>query len=163
METSCHVPKYVREVIERIAFAAREDKKIDKRSGVSQRLPISCTENVISNAERRAIRHNEKMVVPRIGDVYAAMPAITGKLELEYEGEMKGADHVGRELIRAAIAKTYDAIFQRREHATDRAVVRSRWRNSVVRKRKFRRRFAFATRHSRSDGKNYKIKRRPQR
>jgi len=106
-----NVPKYVREVIERIAFAAREDKKIDKRSGVSQRLPISCVENVVSNAERRAIRSNEKVVVPRIGDVYAAMPAITGKLELEYEGEMKGADHVGRELIRTAVAKTYDDYF----------------------------------------------------
>jgi len=107
-----HVPKYVQEVIERIAFSAREDKKIDKRSGVSQRLPISCLENVISNAERRAIRHEEKLVVPRIGDVYAAMPAITGKLELEYEGEMKGADHVGRELIRTAVAKTYDSYFK---------------------------------------------------
>ena len=68
-------------------------------------------ENVISNAERRAIRNDEKLVVPRISDVYAALPAITGKLELEYEGEMKGADHVGRELIRAAIAKTYDEYF----------------------------------------------------
>jgi magnesium chelatase subunit I len=106
------IPKYVYEVIERIAFSAREDKKIDKRSGVSQRLPISATENVISNAERRAIRHDEKLVVPRIGDVYAAMPAITGKLELEYEGEMKGADHVGRELIRTAVAKTYDSYFK---------------------------------------------------
>ena len=106
-----HIPKYVQQVIERIAFAAREDKKVDKRSGVSQRLPISCMENVISNAERRTIRHDEKLVVPRIGDVYAAMPAITGKLELEYEGEMKGADHVGRELIRSAVAKTYDEYF----------------------------------------------------
>src|SRR5215813_1168740 len=109
---SLHVPNYVQEVIERIAFAAREDKKIDKRSGVSQRLPISAMENVISNAERRAIRHKEDTVVPRIGDVYAALPAITGKLELEYEGEMKGADNVGRELIRAAIAKTYDGYFK---------------------------------------------------
>jgi len=74
-------------------------------------LPISCMENVISNAERRAIQHNEKLVVPRISDVYAAMPAITGKLELEYEGEMKGADNVGRELIRTSIAKTYDDYF----------------------------------------------------
>jgi len=105
------LPKYVQQVIERIAFSAREDKKIDKRSGVSQRLPISCTENVISNAERRAIQSGEKVVVPRISDIYAAMPAITGKLELEYEGEMKGADHVGRELIRTAIAKTYDDYF----------------------------------------------------
>ena len=106
-----HLPKYVQQVIERIAFVAREDKKIDKRSGVSQRLPISCMENVISNAERRAIQHSEKLVVPRISDVYAAMPAITGKLELEYEGEMKGADNVGRELIRTSIAKTYDDYF----------------------------------------------------
>src|ERR1700741_2848207 len=106
-----HLPSYVQEVIERVAFAAREDKKIDKRSGVSQRLPISAMEKVISNAERRAIRNDEKVVVPRISDVYAALPAITGKLELEYEGEMKGADHVGRELIRAAIAKTYDDYF----------------------------------------------------
>jgi len=109
--TKLVIPKYVREVIERIAFAAREDKKIDKRSGVSQRLPISSLENVISNAERRAIRHRESLVVPRIGDIYAALPAITGKLELEYEGEMKGADFVGRELIRSAIAKTYDQYF----------------------------------------------------
>jgi len=107
-----HIPKYVQEVIERIAFSAREDKKIDKRSGVSQRLPISCMENVISNAERRAIQHNEKLVVPRVGDVYAAMPAITGKLELEYEGEIKGADSVGRELIRTAVAKAYDTVFK---------------------------------------------------
>jgi len=101
----------VQEVIERVAFAAREDKKIDKRSGVSQRLPITAMENVISNAERRTIRNDEKVVVPRMSDVYAALPAITGKLELEYEGEIKGADHVGRELIRTAIAKTYDEYF----------------------------------------------------
>jgi len=106
-----HLPNYVQEVIERVAFAAREDKKIDKRSGVSQRLPISALENVISNAERRAITHDEKITVPRIGDIYAALPAITGKLELEYEGEMKGADYVGRELIRSAIAKTFDQYF----------------------------------------------------
>ncbi|MGA2236056.1 MAG: magnesium chelatase [Terriglobales bacterium] len=103
-----HIPKYVQEVIERIAFAARDDKKIDKRSGVSQRLPISAIENVVSNAERRALTHREKFVVPRISDIYAALPAITGKLELEYEGEMKGADYVSRELIRTAIAHAFD-------------------------------------------------------
>jgi magnesium chelatase subunit I len=107
-----HVPKYVREVVERVAFLAREDKKIDKRSGVSQRLPISVLENVISNAERRALRSSEKTIVPRIGDVYAALPSITGKLELEYEGEMRGADTVARELIRTAVAKTYDTYFK---------------------------------------------------
>jgi len=106
-----HLPEYVGDVVERIAFAAREDKRIDKRSGVSQRLPISCMENVISNAERRAIRNDEKNVVPRIADIYAAIPAITGKLELEYEGELKGADFVVRELIRTAVAKTFDRYF----------------------------------------------------
>jgi len=109
--SNLRVPHYVQEVIERIAFVAREDKRVDKRSGVSQRLPISAMENVVSNAERRALRSDEKLVVPRISDIYAAMPAITGKLELEYEGEMKGADNVGRELIRAAIAKSYDEYF----------------------------------------------------
>jgi magnesium chelatase subunit I len=107
-----HVPRYVREVVERVAFLAREDKKIDKRSGVSQRLPISVLENVISNAERRALRSGERTIVPRIGDVYAALPSITGKLELEYEGEMRGADTVARELIRTAVAKTYDTYFK---------------------------------------------------
>ena len=105
------VPAFIREVIEQIAFVAREDKRVDKRSGVSQRLPISAMENVISNAERRAIRSGEKLVVPRVGDIYAAMPAITGKLELEYEGELKGADTVVREIIRAAVARTYDQYF----------------------------------------------------
>jgi len=104
-----HIPKYINEVIERIAFAARDDKKIDKRSGVSQRLPISAIENVVSNAERRALTHRETQVVPRISDIYAALPAITGKLELEYEGEMKGADFVSRELIRTAVAKSFDS------------------------------------------------------
>ena len=105
------VPQFVREVIENIAFAAREDKKVDKRSGVSQRLPISCMENVISSAEQRALRNGEKVVVPRVGDIYAAMPAITGKLELEYEGEIRGADNIARELIRTAVAKTFDHYF----------------------------------------------------
>ena len=75
-----HLPTYIQQVIERIAFAAREDKKIDKRSGVSQRLPISAMENVISNAERRALRNDEKLVVLCIScNVYAVLPAITGE------------------------------------------------------------------------------------
>jgi magnesium chelatase subunit I len=105
------VPAYIRETTEQIAFMARCDKRVDKRSGVSQRLPISVLENVISNAERRAVLENSKIAVPRISDVYAAMPSITGKLELEYEGEMKGADTVAREVILAAVAKTFDRYF----------------------------------------------------
>ena len=98
--------------MEQIAFAAREDKRVDKRSGVSQRLPISTMENVISNAERRALRNAESTVVPRISDIYSAIPSITGKLELEYEGELRGADTVVRDLIRLAVAKTFDSYFK---------------------------------------------------
>ncbi len=106
-----YIPAFLSEVVEQIAFVAREDKRIDKRSGVSQRLPISVMENVVSNAERRAIREATNLVVPRVADVYAALPSITGKLELEYEGEIKGADTVAREIIRAAIARTFDKHF----------------------------------------------------
>jgi magnesium chelatase subunit I len=109
--TKITIPQYMREVIEQVAFSAREDKKVDKRSGVSQRLPISTLELVVSNAERRALLHGEKLVVPRMSDIYAAMPGITGKLELEYEGEMRGADVVVRDLIRAAIGKIFDKYF----------------------------------------------------
>src|SRR6185312_4426477 len=107
-----HVPQYIREIVEQIAFGAREDKRVDKRSGVSQRLPISTMENVISNAERRALRNGETTVVPRVGDIYSAMPSITGKLELEYEGELRGADTVVRDLIRLAVARTFDTYFK---------------------------------------------------
>ena len=71
------------------------ERKIDKRSGVSQRMPISVLESVVSNAERRALANGESPVVPRVTDIYAALPSMTGKFELEYEGELKGADHVG--------------------------------------------------------------------
>ena len=98
----------MREVVEEVAFQARQDQKVDKRSGVSQRLPISLLENVVSNAERRALATGETIAVPRITDIYAAIPAITGKFELEYEGELKGADNVARELIRGAVATVYD-------------------------------------------------------
>jgi magnesium chelatase subunit I len=105
------VPSYIRETVEQLAFAAREDKRVDKRSGVSQRLPISVLENVISNAERRALAVGEPVAVPRVLDVYAALPSMTGKLELEYEGELKGGDAVARELIRLAVGKVYTRIF----------------------------------------------------
>jgi magnesium chelatase subunit I len=104
------IPEFISEVIERIAFEARTDRRIDKRSGVSQRMPISVVENVVSNAERRAIMTGDAEVVPRISDIYAALPAITGKIELEYEGELIGGATIARELIRRAA----DATFQDR-------------------------------------------------
>ncbi|HTL02002.1 MAG TPA: hypothetical protein VL243_07245 [Vicinamibacterales bacterium] len=106
------VPNYVREVVEEIAFQARADRKIDRRSGVSQRLAITCLENVLSNAERRALVNREHPVVARVADVYAALPSITGKFEMEYEGELKGADHVARELIRASVANVFAEHFE---------------------------------------------------
>src|SRR5213594_3154094 len=101
------IPRFIREVAEGVAFAARRDKKIDKRSGVSQRLPISALENALSNAERRALLRGEGVVVPRVADIYAALPSLTGKFELEYEGELMGAENVGRELIREAAGETF--------------------------------------------------------
>jgi len=103
------VPDLVSEVVERVAFEAREDKRIDKRSGVSQRMPITTLENVVSNAEARALRQGDREAVPRLGDVYAALPAITGKMELEYEGELVGAAAIARELIRRACHATLEA------------------------------------------------------
>jgi magnesium chelatase subunit I len=106
------IPNFIREIVEHLAFLAREDKKVDKRSGVSQRLPISVLENVLSNAERRALRTHDDVAVPRVLDMYAALPSITGKLELEYEGELKGGEAVARELIRAAVGKVYTSYFE---------------------------------------------------
>jgi magnesium chelatase subunit I len=113
------VPAYVREVVEEIAFQARAERRIDKRSGVSQRLPITAIENVASNAERRAIIHREPAVAGMV-DVYAALPSITGKFELEYEGELRGADNLARDLIRAAVANVFNGYF---ENADVRSVI----------------------------------------
>ena len=109
---SVRVPDFIRDVVEQVAFCARDEKKIDKRSGVSQRLPISVLENVVSNAERRALVNGEKTAVPRVLDLYAALPAITGKIELEYEGELKGGDAIARDLIRTAVGKVYSEVFE---------------------------------------------------
>jgi magnesium chelatase subunit I len=106
------VPGYVGEVVEEVAFQARADRKIDKRSGVSQRLPISTLELVVSNAERRALSNGEKLVVPRVTDLYAALPSITGKFELEYEGELRGAEQVARDLIRSAVGAVFSGMFE---------------------------------------------------
>ena len=108
---SLDIPAFLREIVEQVAFQARDDRRVDKKSGVSQRLPISTLELVVSNAERRALMHGEKLIVPRITDLYAALPGITGKLELEYEGELRGADTIVREILRNAVAKVYDKYF----------------------------------------------------
>jgi magnesium chelatase subunit I len=105
------VPEFILRAVEQIAFEARGDQRVDKRSGVSQRLSISVIENTLSNAERRRLLTREERAVPRISDIYAALPSITGKLELEYEGEQRGAANVARDLVRAAAGKTFEAYF----------------------------------------------------
>jgi magnesium chelatase subunit I len=105
------VPAYLREVVEEIAFQAREDKRVDRRSGVSQRLPISTLESLVSSTEQHAARASERHAVARIADLYAALPSITGKMELEYEGELKGAEVIARELIRTATGRVFSKYF----------------------------------------------------
>src|SRR5213596_78469 len=112
------IPEYVREVVEEVAFQARADRKIDKRSGVSQRLPITTLELVVSNAERRALTNKETVVVPRVTDLYAALPSITGKFELEYEGELRGAEQVARDLIRSAVGAVFTGMFEGQDSRT---------------------------------------------
>jgi magnesium chelatase subunit I len=105
------IPDFIAETIEQIAFEARDDQRIDKRSGVSQRFPITALESAISNAERRALITRESEIVPRISDIYAALPSMTGKMELEYEGEQIGATRLAKDLIKRACGVTFEGFF----------------------------------------------------
>lgn len=106
-ELAVNVPDFVAEIAEEVAFVARDDSRVDKHSGVSQRLPISLLENVVSNAERRAYTLGEDEPVARVTDLYGALGAVTGKLELEYEGELKGGEAVAKDIVRRAIGQVY--------------------------------------------------------
>jgi len=106
-DTGVRLPGFVREMVEEVAFQARDDARVDKHSGVSQRLPISLLEDVLSNAERRGLSARQTRLVARTSDLYAGLAAITGKLELEYEGELKGGEAVARELVRRAIGQVF--------------------------------------------------------
>jgi magnesium chelatase subunit I len=101
------IPAFMSEIVEEVAFQARDDARVDKHSGVSQRLPISLMENVVSNAERRALTLGEATPVARVTDIYAALTAVTGKLELEYEGELKGGEAVARDIVKRAVGQVF--------------------------------------------------------
>jgi magnesium chelatase subunit I len=101
------LPGFVAEVVEEVAFQARDDSRVDKHSGVSQRLPISLLENVVSSAERRALMLREDTPIARVADLYGALTAVTGKLELEYEGELKGGEAVAKDIVRRAIGNVF--------------------------------------------------------
>src|SRR5690606_7366303 len=92
-----------RDLVEQIAFEARKSEYVDAKSGVSARLTISAYENLIAAAERRGIINGEKVVYARISDFVGVIPAITGKLELVYEGEQEGPNIVARNLVGKAI------------------------------------------------------------
>ncbi|HEV7472703.1 MAG TPA: hypothetical protein VGN90_01570 [Pyrinomonadaceae bacterium] len=111
LSSSLLIPEFIRELVEQIAFEARDDDRVDKHSGVSQRLPITVIESVLSNAERRALLTGEAEIVPRISDVYAAIPSMTGKMELEYEGEQIGASRIAKDLIKRAAGEIFEGYF----------------------------------------------------
>ncbi|HWO56629.1 MAG TPA: AAA family ATPase [bacterium] len=102
------IPDFYREIVEEIAFAARESEYIDQSSGVSARVPIAVLENIISNVERRNLRTGDNDLVPRMADLAAAIPAITGKVELVYEGEREGPRMIAVNIIGRAVAKVFE-------------------------------------------------------
>lgn len=106
-----YVPRLFREIIEQTAVEARHSEYVDQRSGVSARMTIASIEDLVSNVERRTIMNGEKEALPRICDLYAAVPAITGRLELVYEGEQEGAHKVAFALIGRSIRSVFARCF----------------------------------------------------
>jgi len=111
------VPDYVRSLVERIAFVARESELVDQSSGVSARLTIAAIELLQSNMERRAALTGDRYVFPRLSDLAMLLPAITGKVEMVYEGEQQGAEVVARKLIGLAVSKLFESKFPPVERA----------------------------------------------
>ncbi|MCY4481676.1 MAG: sigma 54-interacting transcriptional regulator [Spirochaetaceae bacterium] len=105
------IPEYFRELIEDVAFEARGSEFVDQKSGVSARMTIALLENVISNVERRCLQHGDGVAYPRLSDLHMALPAITGKLELVYEGEQEGPALVARKIIGQAVRRTFRRYF----------------------------------------------------
>lgn len=105
------IPQFFKEIVEQIAFEARKSEFVDQKSGVSARLTISAMENLVSNAERRAILLNEDVIVPRICDLPHVLPGMTGKLELVFEGEQEGSVKVSKALVGKAVRETFKRYF----------------------------------------------------
>lgn len=106
-QDAVRIPEILKDLIEEIAFAARESEYVDKKSGVSARLTIAAYENLYAAAERRMLRNGEKSTTARITDFWGVIPAITGKVEMVYEGEQEGPHVVAMHIIGAAIKKTF--------------------------------------------------------
>ncbi|NNF58875.1 MAG: sigma 54-interacting transcriptional regulator [Rhodothermaceae bacterium] len=106
-----HVPHVFREIVEQVAFEARESEYVDQKSGVSARLTRAALEDLISSAERRALLNGEDETVVRVSDLLAVEPAVTGKVELVYEGEQEGVQGVARALVGKAVAVLFKRYF----------------------------------------------------
>jgi magnesium chelatase subunit I len=106
-----HVSPVLETILEQIGFEARDNEYIDKKSGVSARLSISAYENLISTAELRMIQSGDEKTTARMSDLFGVIPAITGKVELVYEGEQEGHQIVARHLIGKSIRKVFPDIF----------------------------------------------------
>jgi len=105
------VPYFLRQAIEQMAVEARRSEFVDQKSGVSARLTITCLENMVSNAERRAYLNGEGEVTTRVCDLYSALSAVTGKIELVYEGEQEGVSKVAKGLLGKAIKQIFLSYF----------------------------------------------------
>lgn len=110
-----HVPELAKDILEQIAFEARESEYIDHKSGVSARMSITAYENLISTAERRAILNNEHATSVRFSDLIGMIPSITGKVELVYEGEQEGTSFVANQLISEATKTLFLTYFPKIE------------------------------------------------
>lgn len=108
---SVQINELAKDLIEQIAFEARQSEYVDEKSGVSARLPISAYENIFSAAERRALINKEKTTNIRVADFIGAIPAITGKVELVYEGEQEGPGIVANNLVGKAIRTLFTTYF----------------------------------------------------
>jgi len=113
-----YVPSIARDLLEQISFEARESEYIDNKSGVSARLSITAFENLLSTAERRALKSGINSTSIRLSDFIGIVPAITGKVELVYEGEQEGAGVVAHHLIEDAIHTFFPAYFPKIEKLT---------------------------------------------
>ncbi len=110
-----YVPELAKDILEQISFEARENEFIDAKSGVSARLSITAFQNLLSTAERRALQNGDETTSVRLGDFIGIVPAITGKVELVYEGEQEGASEVAKQLIADAVKTQFVQYFPKIE------------------------------------------------
>ncbi|WP_419870383.1 sigma 54-interacting transcriptional regulator [Chryseobacterium sp. CT-SW4] len=108
-----HIPDLAKDLLEEVAFAARDSEYVDAKSGVSARLTISAMENLVAAAKLRVLESGAEKTNVRLLDFMSIIPSITGKIELVYEGEQEGADYVAKILIDQAVMNQFESLFPR--------------------------------------------------